>query len=174
MKNPMIRWIAMLLVAAMLFTGCAVSIPVSADRNQATASLPTRTDSPKQTEATEIEVFEDEEYSSKEEVAEYLHQFGHLPDNYITKSEAQDLGWVSSKGNLWKVAPGKSIGGDKFGNREGLLPTAKGRKYFECDIDFDGKYRNAKRIIFSNDGLIYYTEDHYESFELLYGEVNPK
>lgn len=174
MKNPMIRWIAMLLVAAMLFTGCALSIPASADRNQNTASLPTRTNSAKQTEATVPEVFEDEEYSSKEEVAEYLHQFGHLPDNYITKSEAQDLGWVSSKGNLWKVAPGKSIGGDKFGNREGLLPTAKGRKYFECDIDFDGKYRNAKRIIFSNDGLIYYTEDHYESFELLYGEVNPK
>lgn len=67
-----------------------------------------------------------------------------------------------------------SIGGDRFGNREGLLPTAKGRKYYECDIDFDGTYRGAKRIVYSNDGLIYYTEDHYESFELLYGEENRK
>ena len=117
-----------------------------------------------------ITVTEDGEYSSKEEVAAYLHEFGHLPDNYLTKSEAQDLGWVSSKGNLWDVAPGMSIGGDSFGNREGLLPSKKGRKYYECDIDYEGGRRNAKRIIFSNDGLIYYTEDHYESFELLYGE----
>ena len=115
-------------------------------------------------------VTEDGEYSSKEEVAAYINEFGHLPSNYITKSEAQDLGWVSSKGNLWDVAPGKSIGGDKFGNYEGLLPKADGRKYYECDIDFNGGTRNAKRIIYSNDGLIYYTEDHYESFELLYGD----
>ena len=122
------------------------------------------------TEETRAPITEDGQYSSKEDVAEYLHLFGHLPDNYLTKNEAQDLGWVASKGNLWKVAPGMSIGGDRFGNREGLLPTKKGRKYYECDIDFDGTYRNAKRIVFSNDGLIYYTEDHYESFELLYGE----
>ena len=106
-------------------------------------------------------------------MAEYLHEFGHLPPNYLTKKEAQDLGWVASKGNLWEVAPGKSIGGDRFGNREGLLPEAPGRKYYECDIDFDGSYRNAKRIIYSNDGLIFYTEDHYESFQQLYGEVSP-
>ena len=103
-------------------------------------------------------------------MAEYLYTFGHLPSNYLTKKEAQKLGWVSSQGNLWKVAPGMSIGGDRFGNREGLLPEAQGRKYYECDIDFDGTYRNAKRIVFSNDGLIYYTEDHYESFQPLYGE----
>ncbi len=114
-------------------------------------------------------VREDGEYTSKEEVAEYIYIYGHLPSNYITKSEAEDFGW-KSMGNLDKVAPGKSIGGDKFGNREGLLPTAKGRKYYECDIDYKKGSRNAKRIIFSNDGLIYYTDDHYESFELLYGE----
>ena len=68
------------------------------------------------------------------------------------------------------MAPGMSIGGDYFGNYEGLLPEANGRDYYECDIDFDGTYRNSKRIVFSNDGLIYYTEDHYESFELLHGE----
>ena len=115
-----------------------------------------------------LTVSEDGEYTSKEEVALYIHLYNHLPGNYITKSEAQDLGWDSSKGNLNKVAPGKSIGGDKFGNREGLLPKKDGRVYYECDIDYKKGSRNAKRIVFSNDGLIYYTEDHYESYELLY------
>lgn len=112
---------------------------------------------------------EDGEYTSRDEVAAYIHEFGHLPANFIKKDDAEALGWVNKYGNLWKVAPGKSIGGDYFGNYEGLLPKKKGRKYYECDIDFDGKYRNAQRIIFSNDGLIYYTDDHYESFTLLYG-----
>lgn len=135
------------------------------------------TEAPQQSEAAipdqeeaAAAVTEDGEYTSKEEVALYLHLYNHLPSNFIKKQEAQDLGWVSNQGNLHKVAPGKSIGGDRFGNYENLLPTKKGRKYFECDIDFDGTYRNAKRIIFSNDGLIYYTDDHYESFTLLYGE----
>lgn len=115
-------------------------------------------------------VTEDGTYTTKKEVAEYIHEYGHLPSNFITKKEAKKLGWVSSEGNLDEVAPGMSIGGDYFGNYEGLLPEADGRDYYECDIDFDGTYRNAKRIIYSTDGLIYYTEDHYESFELLYGE----
>lgn len=104
-------------------------------------------------------------YSSKEEVAEYLREYGELPDNFITKDEAYDLGWDSKKGNLWDVADGMSIGGDVFGNREGLLPKEKGRTYYECDIDYEGGYRNGKRIVYSDDGLIFYTEDHYESFE---------
>ena len=118
----------------------------------------------------EVTVYEDGTYTSKEEVAAYLNQFGHLPENYITKKEAKKLGWVSSEGNLNKVAPGKSIGGDYFGNYEELLPVKKGRSYYECDIDFTGGRRNAKRIIYSDDGLIYYTDDHYKTFELLYGE----
>ena len=116
-----------------------------------------------------LTVSEDGEYTSKEEVALYIHLYNHLPGNYITKKEAQDLGWDSSKGNLNTVAPGKSIGGDKFGNREELLPKKSGRVYYECDIDYKKGSRNAKRIVFSNDGLIYYTEDHYETYELLYG-----
>ena len=88
-----------------------------------------------------------------------------LPENYITKKEAQALGWDTRKGNLWKVADGCSIGGDRFGNYEGLLPDAKGRRWTECDIGFDGGYRNGQRIVFSNDGLIYYTADHYQSFD---------
>ena len=118
----------------------------------------------------ETEISESGTYTSKEEVAAYLHTYGHLPSNFITKKEAKNLGWVSSEGNLWEVAPGMSIGGDYFGNYEGNLPEAKGRDYYECDIDTNGSYRGAKRIVFSDDGLIYYTEDHYETFELLYGE----
>ena len=115
-----------------------------------------------------IQVTEDGEYTDKDHVALYIHTYGHLPSNYITKKEANALGWPD-EGYLKTVAPGKSIGGDTFGNYEGILPKKKGRKYYECDIDFGGKSRNAKRIVFSNDGLIFYTEDHYESFEQLYG-----
>lgn len=104
-------------------------------------------------------------YYSKEDVSLYIHTYGELPDNFMTKDEATNLGWNSKKGNLWDVAKDMCIGGDKFGNREGILPKEKGRQYYECDIDYHGGYRNEKRIVYSNDGLIYYTEDHYESFE---------
>ena len=116
-------------------------------------------------DAADYDVERDGWYDTMEEVAIYLAFFDELPDNYLTKKEAQALGWESRKGNLWKVADGCSIGGDRFGNYEGLLPDAKGRKWTECDIDFDGGYRNGKRIVFSNDGLIYYTGDHYASFD---------
>ena len=116
-------------------------------------------------DAAKYEVEEDGWYDTMEEVAIYLTFFEQLPGNYLTKKEAQALGWESRKGNLWDVADGCSIGGDRFGNYEGLLPDAKGRKWTECDIDFDGSYRGAERIVFSNDGLIYYTGDHYESFD---------
>lgn len=102
-------------------------------------------------------------YSSMEEVAVYLTLYSRLPDNYITKNEADALGW-KTKGDLDEVAPGCSIGGDYFGNYEGQLPTAKGLKYTECDIDYTSGSRNAKRVIFSNDGHIYYTDDHYSTF----------
>lgn len=115
-------------------------------------------------------VEEGNSYSSKDEVAEYLHKYKELPPNFITKKEAGALGWKSSDGNLWEVTDKASIGGDIFGNREGLLPKKKGRIYYECDINYQGGYRGAERIVFSNDGLIFYTSDHYESFEELYGE----
>ena len=108
-------------------------------------------------------------YTTKEDVALYLYTYGRLPDNFITKKEARSLGWEG--GGLDPYAPDKSIGGDRFGNYEGLLPNAEGRTWTECDIDtMNASSRGAKRIVFSNDGLIYYTEDHYESFTLLYGE----
>ncbi|WP_292194408.1 ribonuclease domain-containing protein [Butyrivibrio sp.] len=104
-------------------------------------------------------------YDSKDEVALYIVTYDKLPSNYITKKEAKKLGW--SGGSLESYAPGKCIGGDYFGNYEGNLP--EDTKYHECDIDTLGKKsRGAKRIVYSDDGYIYYTEDHYETFELLY------
>ena len=101
-------------------------------------------------------------------VAKYIHTYNKLPSNYITKKEASKLGWESDEGNLWEVTDKMSIGGDKFGNKEGLLPKKEGRIYYECDVNYEGGYRGAERIVFSNDGLIFYTDDHYESFTQLY------
>jgi hypothetical protein len=113
---------------------------------------------------------EDGQYDDKDNVALYIHLYGKLPSNFLSKSKARSqYGW--EYGPLDALAPGKAIGGSQFGNNEGILPDAKGRTWTECDIDTVGKNsRGAKRIVFSNDGLIYYTEDHYETFELLYGE----
>ena len=106
-------------------------------------------------------------YSTMEEVAVYLHTYGELPGNFLTKNEAERLGWDNRKGNLDEVAPGCSIGGNRFGNYEGALPDAKGRKWTECDINYTGGYRGGERIVFSNDGLIYYSRDHYNNFVLI-------
>ena len=105
-------------------------------------------------------------YTEVDDVAYYLHTYGHLPDNYLTKSEAEEAGWVSYKGNLWDVAYGTSIGGDRYGNYDGQLP--KGERYYEADVNYDGGYRGEERIIYTEDGDIWYTSDHYESFERLY------
>lgn len=151
-----------------------------ADRPEAPApALPEpEEEEPAQPEQTPPEAAEpaaiDEEgtYNSAEDVSLYLYTYDHLPDNYITKSEARDLGWTG--GSVEQVAPGCAIGGDRFGNREGVLPAAQGRSYYECDIDTIGETsRGAKRLVYSDDGLIYYTEDHYETFTLLYGEEEP-
>lgn len=116
------------------------------------------------TNAGENYLDEDGTYSSAEDVALYLHTYGELPDNFITKSEARDLGW--SGGGLENYAPGKCIGGDTFGNREGLLPKGN---YHECDINTLGaNSRGAERLVWDDKGNIYYTNDHYESFEQLY------
>ena len=185
------RLLTLLLIFSLL-TGCAPAAPAA--RTEPSATQPTEgpelalltpapeAEEPAATEvptpestptpeptATPSPIDEDGTYTTKEDVALYLHLYGHLPGNFITKKQAQKLGWPG--GSLESYAPGKCIGGDWFGNYEGLLPTAKGREYHECDIDTLGaRRRGVKRIIFSNDGLIYYTEDHYETFTLLYGE----
>ncbi len=128
----------------------------------------TETESISESKIEELSVEKDGRYTTPEDVAEYIHMFGTLPSNFITKKEARELGWDSKAGNLWEVTDHMSIGGDHFGNYEGLLPEADGRKYTECDVNYEGGYRGSERIIFSNDGLIFYTNDHYESFTQLY------
>ena len=110
-------------------------------------------------------VEKDGSYTTPEDVAAYIHTFGTLPGNFITKNEAKELGWDSSAGNLAEVAPGKSIGGDRFGNREKQLPKGN---YRECDVNYAGGYRGAERLIYGDDGSIYYTNDHYKTFTQLY------
>lgn len=106
-------------------------------------------------------------YYSRDDVALYIHTYGCLPSNFVTKDEAEEAGW--SGGSVERYIDGAAIGGDRFGNREGLLPDAPGRSWTECDINTNGaSSRGAERIVFSNDGLIFYTDDHYESFEQLY------
>jgi len=176
------RFIALALALALLFSlaGCGAKAAqpsptasftlVEPTPTPAPTPTPTPTPTPEPTESDAPALPEDGSYTSKEDVALYIHLYGHLPNNFITKREAQELGWTG--GSLEKYAPGKCIGGSAFGNYEGLLPEKKGRRYTECDIDTLGRSsRGAKRIVFSNDGLVYYTEDHYASFELLYGEV---
>ena len=142
---------------------------ITTTEKTATEPTPPAPDSGNETEATGNAINEDGTYSSCDDVALYIHTFGHLPGNFITKKQARELGWGG--GSVEDYAPGMCIGGDHFGNYEGLLPDKPGRSYTECDIDTLGRNgRGAKRIIFSNDGLIYYTEDHYSTFTLLYGE----
>ena len=129
---------------------------------------PTKAPTPEPTKSPLEQVEEDGIYSTPDLVAAYIHTFNKLPSNFITKNEASKLGWVSNKGNLWDVTDEMSIGGDKFGNYEGLLPKKSGRQWYECDVNYYGGYRGSERILYSNDGLIYYTDDHYESFTQLY------
>ena len=172
--------LALLLVFSVL-SGCGGAAPDVPSCTAAPASdaVPA-TDAPSDAEADAVSPSESDkpspaaldeggEYTSAEDVALYLHLYAHLPQNFITKKDARALGW--NGGGLDDYADGKCIGGDRFGNYEGLLPDAPGREYHECDIDtLHAASRGAKRIVYSNDGLIYYTEDHYESFILLYGE----
>jgi len=130
------------------------------------STKPLEENQPQQQEQLPV-IDENGSYTSKDDVALYIHTYGHLPNNFITKNEARELGWEG--GSVEDYAPGCSIGGDRFGNYEGILP--EGKKYTECDIDTLGRSsRGSRRIVFSNDGCIYYTDDHYETFELLYGE----
>lgn len=174
MKKPIALLLALLL--ALGLTACAGTEVIggadSAAGSYVDASAPAVSSEMESAESSFEETYYiDEEgwYYSAEDVSLYLYTYGYLPENFITKSEARDLGWEG--GSVERYAPGYAIGGDVFGNREGLLPEAEDRTYYECDIDTNGQdSRGAKRLVFTDDGLIYYTEDHYENFELLYGE----
>lgn len=140
-------------------TSGLVSTYTGTDDGQATSSNPY---------AASLTIDEDGWYTSKEEVALYLHTYGHLPSNFISKSKARKRGWVPELGNFTEVCPGMSIGGGTFYNNDGKLPDKQGRSWRECDINYRGRSRGAERIVYSNDGLIFYTPDHYVTFEQLY------
>lgn len=161
MKKYIRYWLLAVWMVCMTIIGGCSQILNTAQTSQVLYETETET-------ITEM-LAEDGVYTSKEDVALYIHLYGKLPENFITKKEAKALGWEG--GSLEPYAPGKSIGGDRFGNYEGILPEEDGVIYKECDIDTMGAdQRGAKRIVFSNEGAVYYTEDHYKSFELLYGE----
>ncbi|MCR5566949.1 MAG: ribonuclease [Clostridiales bacterium] len=158
-RNRLAAVFVLLLAAVMLLTGCAAS--ASGNRNQ-NAAKPEATTTPGPMD-------------DAQRIADYIFEYGKLPDNFIRKQEAERLGWDPRMGiNLSDVAPGKSIGGDRFGNYEERLPVVQGRKYYEADCWYRGGRRNAYRIIYSNDGHVWYTGDHYETFVELFpsGEKN--
>lgn len=176
---------ALLFAVSLVLGGCTsgggfAETAATAETSATAPATPAETTTPAEIAETTVPAAQEdlsvefgEEYNDREHVALYIHIYDELPPNYITKDEARDLGWDSGKGNLWEVAQGKSIGGDSFGNREGLLPKAKGRSYYECDINYEGGYRGGERIVYSDDGLVYYSENHYENFVLLYDEEGP-
>ena len=118
----------------------------------------------------ETEVVFELPVTDPQQIVNYLELYGELPENFITKNEARDLGWDSRYNYVGEVAPGMSIGGDRFGNYEGQLPTKKGRQWFECDVNYQGRKRGAERLLFSSDGLYYYTNDHYQTFTQMFPE----
>lgn len=134
------------------------------EAEEAAGPAPEKTAEAEPDDSAEKRIDENGSYTTRDDVALYIHVYGKLPSNFITKKEAEKLGWTG--GSLEPYAPGKCIGGGRFGNYEGVLPQGN---YKECDIDTLGKKsRGAKRIVYSDDGRIYYTADHYESFTQLY------
>ena len=155
-------------------TSEATSKETTEDTSEATSEVTSSettgaTETAETTAASSAAIDEDGSYTHRDDVALYIYTYGHLPHNFITKRDARALGW--SSGGLDDYLYEGCIGGDRFGNYEELLPEVDGRQYYECDIDtMHQRSRGPKRIVYSNDGLIYYTEDHYSTFILLYGE----
>lgn len=104
-----------------------------------------------------------DELTNEKTVINYVKTNQKLPDYYLTKGEARNQGWIASQGNLCDVLPGKAIGGDKFSNREKTLPA--GNQYFEADVNYNCGRRNADRIVFTKNGEVWLTKNHYKSFE---------
>lgn len=155
-KHPL--WLPSILVLIALAVGAWLGVPLGTGLSPAPAA----------TAPPGAAIAEEGWYDQAQEVALYLRTYGRLPENFITKAQAQELGWDNRTVTLDQVAPGKSIGGSHFGNYEGQLPSAPGRTWKECDIDASKGHRGVKRLVYSNDGLIYYTQDHYQTFERLY------
>lgn len=177
MKKKIINLFVIFLLLVTIFTGCNNSQNSGEPLNASQTQLPEKAeDLNKKSTPLDIDnktksktaIDEGGSYTSKKDVALYIHTYNKLPLNFITKKKAIELGWKSEKGNLWEVTDKMSIGGDVFSNREGSLPSKNGRKWFECDVNYKGGFRGAERIVYSNDGLIYYTDDHYKTFTKIY------
>ena len=171
MKRRITALIALLIAGLLVLTGCSELmeaaggtpteyLELAAEATKAPEKAPDPTEAPEPEPSGPI--------IEPQAIADYIFEHGELPDNFITKKEAQALGWDSSVNYVSDVAPGKSIGGDYFGNYEGRLPKAKGRKFYECDCNYTGGKRGAERVIYSNDGHVWYTNDHYETFTELF------
>ena len=152
MKRKFLMLAALLLALLLALTGCG-----TAEKSPRAAETPAESSGP---------------IIEPQAIADYLFEHGELPENFITKREAQALGW--DRNYLSDVAPGMSIGGDHFGNYEGQLPRAKGRKYYECDANYTGGRRGPERIVYSNDGHVWYTKDHYQTFTELFPSETAK
>ena len=163
-RTRIIRVLVLLLAAVFLLGGCTANALETArsKKNTATPAVavePTAVPEPAATPGPLDEA---------QRIADYLFEYGKLPDNFIRKRDAQALGWDGRYNYVSDVAPGKSIGGDYFGNYEKKLPVVEGRKYYEADCFYQGGSRNAYRIIYSNDGHVWYTGDHYNTFTELF------
>ena len=161
-RTRLVALVALLLAVVLVLGSCTADTAVTGKKKKNTPT-PAVTAAPEVTVAPEV-TEEPGPIIEPQRIADYLFEHGELPENFITKQEAKDLGWDSSWNYVSDVAPGMSIGGDYFGNYEGKLPKIKGRKYYECDCWYTGGKRNAYRIIYSNDGHVWYTEDHYNTF----------
>ena len=168
----LIAFLALLTAAVVLLSACmasAADIAKSKKKKKKTAQ-PTATAVVTETAAPAAEASPGESAEETgpiiepQRIADYIFEHGELPDNFITKKEAQALGWDSRYNYVSDVAPGKSIGGDYFFNFEEKLPWVKGRKYYEADCWYTEGPRNAHRIIYSSDGQVWYTKDHYKTF----------
>ncbi len=157
MRQKLLSKVLMLTMVLSILLGCCVF----------TASAETKQSVQVDTSATQS-IKKGGRYDTPEDVAAYLNKFGCLPSNYITKKDAKKAGWAPRKGNLWEVTDHMSIGGDIFTNAQKSLPTKSGRVYHECDVNYHGGHRGTDRLVFSTDGLIFFTNDHYRTFEQLY------
>ena len=154
-------WLLVLMLLVAVFSSGA-NVAAKSKKNKSTTQKTQSVNAPGKEAEDKLPEY-GEYYYDLVNVVLYLETYDELPDNYITKKEARDLGWEG--GSVEKYLEGAAIGGDTFGNREGQLPEAKGRKYTECDIDTNGyNSRGSRRLVFSNDGLYFYTSDHYENF----------
>ena len=169
-KNILIVVLLLAVLYLLFFRKEELAIESQVNKSEQSRKLPetntgNKIDYSKETGQISVDIQEIDKLTAEEKVVPYVKQYGKLPDYYLTKGQARNRGWVAAKGNLCEVLPGMAIGGDVFTNRQKLLPVKNGRKWFEADLNYNCGRRNADRILFSNDGLVYVTHDHYKTVE---------